>query len=152
MGFVYRKYAPTETRVTEGRRFQPMAPGALRAPQTPGEVPDISHIPGHRDLPIPLPTNGPSRPSAEYHTSQGIMHVYDRHEDPLDADRWTMALPSQAERNRATPVMLKPARPQGNYLLGGTAEGKRLTAQLAAAEAERAALVAQAEAPAEPGK
>lgn len=142
MAFVTRKFAPTGQVPTGERPMAPHAPGAVRSPQTPGEVPDRSSVPEHGTLPVPLPPEGPELPLTEYGTSQRIMHVYDKKDlDPTDPKRFIQAPPSYEEMRKATPRLRQPLRPMPGFALNG---GSRLPSdELAAlnAAAEKETLV-----------
>lgn len=134
MGFVLRKYARTGDHVTEGRRFAPVAPGAVQSPQQPGQVPDVSTVPERGVLPVAIPAEGARRPTTQYETAEEILHVWDATgKDVLDPDRFTQALPSYEEQRKADPWRRKPARPIPGYAL--SVSGSRLSEQLAALEA-----------------
>lgn len=143
MAFVLRKYAKTGDKVTEGRRFAPMAPGAIRSPQQPGQLPDVSTVPERGVLPVPIPEEGPRRPATQYRTAQEILGVFDATgkdvDDPERFEQIHAAPPSYEEQRKATPWKRKPARPQAGYALHTS--GLRLSEQLnaLAAEAEHAA-------------
>jgi hypothetical protein len=143
MAFVLRKYAKTGTKLTEGRIFAPVAPGAVMSPQQPGQVPDVSGVPERGVLPVPIPEEGPRRPSTQYRTAQEIVNVFDATgKDVLDPERFEqfhVAPPSQEEQRKATPWKRKPARPQAGYALHTS--GTRLSEQMnaLAAEAEHSA-------------
>lgn len=131
MGFVFRKYATTGETVTEGRRFAPMAPGAVQSPQQPGQLPDVSLIPGKDVLPVAIPEEGPQRPATQYKTAEEILHVWESTgKDVLDPARFVQALPSYEEIRKADPKKRKPARPISGYALSPS--GSRLSEQLAA--------------------
>lgn len=131
MGFVFRKYAQTGEHITEGRRFAPMAPGAIQSPQQPGMLPDVSLIPGKGELPVQIPAEGASRPTTQYETAQEILHVWDATgKDVLDPDRFVQALPSYEEIRKAHPWVRKPSRPSAGYAL--SVSGLRLSEQLSA--------------------
>lgn len=131
MGFVFRKYASTGEHVTEGRRFAPMAPGAIQSPQQPGMLPDVSLIPGKDVLPVVIPEEGPHRPTTQYHTAEDILHVWESTgKDVLDPDRFVQAPPSFEEVRKAYPWKRKPARPIIGYAL--STNGSRLSEQVAA--------------------
>lgn len=143
MAFVLRKYAKTGDKVTEGRTFAPVSPGAVRSPQQPGQLPDVSTVPEHGILPVPIPEEGPRRPSTQYRTAQEILDVFDATgKDVLDPERFEqihVSPPSYEEQRKATPWRRKPVRPQAGYALHTS--GSRLSEQLnaLAAEAEHAA-------------
>lgn len=134
MGFVLRKYAPTGEKVREGRKFAPVAPGALQSPQQPGQLPDISSVPERGVLPVPIPEEGPRRPATQYKTAQDLLRVWENSgKDVLDAERFEQAPPSYEERRKALPWLRKPVRPVENYAL--SVSGTRLSEQLGALEA-----------------
>lgn len=131
MGFVFRKYADVGEKVLDGRRFAPMAPGAVQSPQQPGQLPDVSLLSGKDVLPVPVPVEGPLRPTTQYHTAQEILNVYDASgKDVLDPDRFVQAPPSYEETRKAQPWVRKPARPISGYAL--SVSGSRLSEQIAA--------------------
>lgn len=134
MGFVLRKYAKTGDKVLEGRRFAPVAPGALQSPQQPGQIPDISSVPERGELPVPIPEEGPRRPATQYSTAQDLLDVFGNSgKDVLDPKRFEQAPPSYEERRKALPWLRKPVRPIQGYAL--SVSGARLSEQLAALEA-----------------
>lgn len=143
MAFVFRRYAKTGEKVAEGRIFAPVAPGAVYSPQQPGQLPDVSTVPERGVLPVPIPEEGPRRPSTQYRTAQEILDVFDATgKDVLDPQRFeqfSVAPPSYEEQRKATPWRRKPARPQAGYALHTS--GSRLSEQVnaLAAEAEHAA-------------
>lgn len=139
MGFVLRKYAKTGDNVLEGRRFAPVAPGAIQSPQQPGQLPDVSSVPERGVLPVPIPEEGPRRPATQYKTAEDLLHVWESTgKDVLDPDRFVQALPSYEEIRKEHPWKRKPVRPIPGYAL--SVSGSRLSEQLAAlgAEAEEA--------------
>jgi hypothetical protein len=113
------------------------------SPQQPGQVPDVSGVPERGVLPVPIPEEGPRRPSTQYRTAQEIVNVFDATgKDVLDPERFEqfhVAPPSQEEQRKATPWKRKPARPQAGYALHTS--GTRLSEQMnaLAAEAEHSA-------------
>lgn len=134
MGFVLRKYAKTGDKVLEGRRFAPVAPGALQSPQQPGQIPDISSVPERGVLPVPVPEEGPRRPATQYKTAEDLLDVFGSSgKDVLDPTRFVQAPPSYEERRKALPWLRKPARPIEGYAL--SVSGARLSEQLAALQA-----------------
>jgi hypothetical protein len=143
MAFVLRKYAKTGKKESEGRNFAPVAPGAVRSPQQPGERPDVSTVPERGVLPVPIPEEGPRRPATHYGSAQEIADVFDATgKDVLDPERFEqihVAPPSQEEVRKALPWKRKPARPQAGYALH--THGSRLSEQTnaLAAEAEHSA-------------
>ena len=144
MAFVLRKYAKTGDKVTEGRRFAPMAPGAIQSPQQPGQLPDVSSVPERGELPVPIPAEGPRRPATQYLTAQERLKVWESTgKDVLDPERFVQAPPSYEETRKALPWTRKPARPIAGYAL--SVSGSRLSEQVAALAAESES----AEAPAE---
>lgn len=135
MAFVLRKYAKTGDHVTEGRRFAPVAPGAVGSPQQPGQIPDISTVPERGQLPVAIPEEGPRRPATQYKTAEEILHVWDATgKDVLDPERFTQALPSYEERRKAMPWTRKPVRPSEGYAL--SVSGSRLSETLAQVSAD----------------
>lgn len=134
MGFVLRKYAKTGEKKLEGRRFAPVAPGALQSPQQPGQLPDISSVPERGVLPVPIPEEGPRRPATQYKTAEDILQVWESTgEDVLEAKRFEQEPPSYEETRKALPWLRKPVRPVEGYAL--SVSGSRLSEQLAALEA-----------------
>lgn len=147
MGFVLRKYAQTETRVLEGRRFAPVAPGAVQSPQQPGQLPDVSSVPERGVLPVPIPAEGPRRPATQYATAEDLLHVWERTgKDVLDPERFAqihVSPPSYEETRKALPWQRKPVRPIPGFAL--SINGSRLSDQLTAlaAQAESAEVAAE---------
>lgn len=134
MGFVLRRYAKTGDKVLQGRRFAPVAPGAIQSPQQPGQLPDVSSVPERGDLPVAIPEEGPRRPETQYSTAQEILDVFENTgKDVLDPERFVQAPPSYEETRKAYPWIRKPARPTPGYAL--SVSGARLSEQLAALEA-----------------
>lgn len=134
MGFVLRRYAKTEEKVLEGRRFAPMAPGAIQSPQQPGQLPDVSSVPERGVLPVPIPEDGPRRPATQYLTAEELLHVFESSgKDVLDPERFVQAPPSYEETRKALPWVRKPTRPTAGYAL--SVSGARLSEQLAALQA-----------------
>lgn len=134
MGFVLRKYAKTGDKVLQGRRFAPVAPGAIQSPQQPGQLPDISSVPERGELPVGIPAEGPRRPETQYSTAQERLDVYGNSgKDVLDPERFVQAPPSYEETRKAYPWIRKPARPSAGYAL--SVSGSRLSEQLAALDA-----------------
>lgn len=139
MGFVLRKYAKTGDKVVDGRRFAPVAPGAVQSPQQPGQLPDVSSVPERDVLPVPIPVDGPRRPATQYHTAQEILRVWERSgKDVLDPERFVQAPPPYEETRKALPWQRKPVRPIPGFAL--STNGSRLSEQLnaLAAQAESA--------------
>lgn len=134
MAFVLRKYAKTGDQVTEGRRFAPMAPGAIQSPQQPGQLPDVSTVPERGVLPVPIPEEGPRRPATQYGTAQEILDVFEATgKDVLDPERFEqfhVSPPSYEERRKALPWMRKPVRPIPGFALH--INGSRLSEQVQA--------------------
>ena len=137
MGFVLRKYANTGDKVLEGRRFAPVAPGALQSPQQPGQLPDVSSVPERGVLPVPIPEEGPRRPATEYLTAEDRLGVWEATgKDVLDGERYEqfhVSPPSYEETRKELPWQRKAVRPIPGYAL--SVNGSRLSEQLAALEA-----------------
>ena len=134
MAFVLRDMAKIGDTPRRERANVPPAPGAVRSPQIPGQVPDRSSVPEHGELPVPLPTEPVRHPKVEYRTAQRIMGVYSaRDGNDNDPARFEQATASYEELRKAEPRLRTPARPSAGYAL---AEGTRLAspglAQLAA--------------------
>lgn len=146
MAFVERKFARAGQTETSGRFYAPMAPGAVDSPQEPGEVPDRSSVPGHDELPVAIPEEGPRRPLTEYKTAQRIMGVYAKEDlDPLDPERFVQAPPGYEEIRKLNPIQRQPLRPIAGYALH--VSGTRLNTQLAELAAE-----SDADRPIDPGQ
>jgi hypothetical protein len=124
MAFVLRKAASAGDPLSSGRATAPAAPGAVRSPQIPGEVPDRSSVPDQGVLPVPAPTGATRRPLTEYTSAQGIMGVYaptpGKEDDPA---RFEQATVSYEELRKANPALRTPARPSAGYAL---ADGARI--------------------------
>ncbi|HWV25553.1 MAG TPA: hypothetical protein VNZ58_15320 [Thermomicrobiales bacterium] len=119
MGFVTRRFAQAGKNVSTGRFFAPPAPGAVKSPQVPGEVPDRSTIPDEGVLPVPAPAiQGEStRPLTQYGTAEEIMGVYQK-KDVSDPNRFEQTPPSPEEQRKAFGGMLRtPQRPTAGYAL-----------------------------------
>ncbi len=135
MAFVLKKAAKPGDPIDPRRTNAPLAPGANRSPQVPGQVPDRSSVPGHGQLPVDLPTAEVVRPRSEYGTSQQIMGVYSvRDGNENDPARFEQATVSYEEIRKANPALRTPVRPAAGYALS---EGTRI------ANPELAALSAQ---------
>lgn len=137
MGFVLRRYAKTGDKVLEGRRFAPVAPGATQSPQQPGQLPDVSTVPERGVLPVPIPEEGPRRPSTQFKTAEDRLNIWEATgKDVLDPERYEqfhVSPPSYEELRRALPWQRKPVRPIPGFAL--STNGSRLSDQLAALEA-----------------
>lgn len=121
MAFVTRRFAEAGSRVSAGRYFAPPAPGAVKSPQIPGEVPDRSTIPDEGVIPVPPPEiQGESRrPETQYGTAQEIMGVYEK-KDVSNPERFEQTPPSPEEQRKAFGGMLRtPQRPMPGYALAG---------------------------------
>jgi hypothetical protein len=134
MAFVHKTMAKIGDPLDADRARFPQAPGAVRSPQIPGQVPDRSSVPDHDELPVALPTEPVRRPKVEYSTAQRIMGVFSAtEENATDPARFEQATASYEELRKADPALRTPMRPTGGYAL---AEGDRLAspklAQLAA--------------------
>lgn len=133
MAFVTRRFANAGQPLPADRYFMPAAPGAMKSPQVPGEVPDRSTIPDHGVLPVPAPAvQGESkRPLTQYGTAEEIMGVYDK-KDVTDPTRFEQTPPSPEEQRKAFAGMLRtPQRPTPGYALaGGTRMPNSRLAQL----------------------
>ncbi|MBA3276262.1 MAG: hypothetical protein H0T72_10745 [Chloroflexia bacterium] len=125
MAFVLKKAAKPGDPIDPNRSNAPLAPGANRSPQVPGQVPDRSSVPAQGDVPVELPTGEVRRPLAEYGTAQRIMGVYeatDGNED--DPARFEQTTVSYEELRKADPSLRTPVRPTPGYAL---AEGTRIS-------------------------
>lgn len=141
MAFVTRKFARTGAPVSAGRHHAPPAPGAMKSPQVPGEVPDRSTIPDEGVLPVPPASvqGEPMRPLTQYGTAEEIMGVFDK-KDISDPTRFEMEPPSPEERRKAFGGMLRtPQRPMPGYALAGGTRmpNSRLAVLQADADAKR---------------
>lgn len=135
MAFVLKKMAKPGALPDADRANTPMAPGGIRSPQIPGQVPDRSSVPGHAEDAIDLPTGEVRRPQSEYGTAQRIMGVYEAR-DGNDADpaRFEQTTVSYEELRKANPALRTPVRPTAGYAL---ADGTRIAnPNLAALNAE----------------
>lgn len=124
MAFVQGKSTRPEENEDSHRGPMVKAPGAVRSPQMPGEVPDRSSIPEEGVLPVPPPAGPVVRPLTEYGSAQRIMGVYaatDGNED--DPARFEQATASYEEMRKANPALRTPARPSPGYALS---DGTRL--------------------------
>lgn len=145
MAFITRRFANAGKPLPSGRLFMPEAPGAVKSPQIPGEVPDRSTIPEEGVLPVPSVETEPLRPLTEYGTAQEIMGVYKK-KDITDPSRFEQTPPVYEEQRKAFAGALRtPLRPTAGYALTG---GTRMpNARLAALQAE-----SEAERPFDPGE
>lgn len=119
MAFVLRKSARPGDPIEPGRRPVPEAPGAVKSPQIPGQVPDRSEVPGEGVLPVPAAEN-PRPPTTEFGTAQRIVRIYaakDGNDD--DPARFELGPTSYEERRNAYPALGTPKRPTSGYQLGG---------------------------------
>jgi len=126
MAFVLKKAAKPGDLPDAERANAPMAPGATRSPQVPGQVPDRSSVPEHGHLPPPLPAGEVRRPKVESSSAQGIMGVYEAHDgNETDPARFEQATASYEEVRKADPGLRTPVRPTAGYALG---DGTRVSA------------------------
>lgn len=124
MAFIFRKAARLGDPIDPDRINAPLAPGASRSPQIPGEVPDRSSVPGEGVLPVPAPVGEVRRPRSEYGTAQRIMGVFAPTEGKDDdPSRFEQTTASYEELRKANPALRTPARPTAGYAL---TEGTRL--------------------------
>jgi len=125
VAFVLRKSVQPKEVIDSHRGPIPEAPGAVRSPQMPGEVPDRSSVPEHDALPVPPPAGLVRRPLTEYGSAQRIMGVYapteGKEDDPARFEQTTAAY---EEMRKANPALRPPARPSPGYALS---EGTRIT-------------------------
>lgn len=124
MAFVLRKSTRPGDPIEAGRRPVPEAPGAVKSPQIPGQVPDRSEVPGEGVLPVPAAVD-PRPPTTEFGTAQRIGRLYapkDGNED--DPTRFELGPTSYEERRNAFPALGTPDRPTSGYQLG---DGIRLS-------------------------
>jgi hypothetical protein len=136
VAFVLRKSARPGDPIEAGRRPVPEAPGAVKSPQIPGQVPDRSEVPGEGVLPVPAAVD-PRPPTTEFGTAQRIARLYapkDGNDD--DPARFELGPTSYEERRNAYPALGTPKRPTAGYQLGG---GTRLSLAPAAVSAGEAA-------------
>lgn len=124
MAFVLRKPARPGEPIDTERVNAPDAPGAVRSPQIPGEVPDRSSVPGEGVLPVPRSSGEVRRPIAEYGSAQRIMGIYTategKDDDPARFEQTTAAY---EELRKANPALRGPVRPSPGYALS---EGMRI--------------------------
>ncbi|MDQ3657631.1 MAG: hypothetical protein M3457_21460 [Chloroflexota bacterium] len=124
MAFVSKKAAKPGDPLNPHRSNAPLAPGANRSPQVPGQVPDRSSVPSHGELPVDLPTGEVRRPIAEYGSAQRIMGVYEASDgNENDPARFEQTTVSYEELRKADPSLRTPVRPTLGYAL---AEGTRI--------------------------
>lgn len=124
MAFVIRKASRPGDPLDSEHASGPVAPGAVRSPQTPGEVPDRSSVPDRGVLPVPPATGETRRPRTEYGSAQRIMGVYvpvpGKEDDPARFEQTTV---SYEELRKANPSLRTPVRPSAGYAL---ADGTRI--------------------------
>lgn len=124
MAFEQRKSTRPEEVIDSHRGPMPKAPGAVRSPQMPGEVPDRSSIPGEDVLPVPPPSGPVVRPLTQYGSAQEVMGVYAATDTNVDDPaRFEQATASYEEMRKANPSLRPPARPSPGYVLS---DGTRL--------------------------
>ena len=136
MAFVLRKSTRPGDPIEPGRRPVPEAPGAVVSPQSPGQVPDRSEVPGEGVLPVP-PADNPRPPATEFGTAQRIARLHapkDGNED--DPARYEVGAASYEETRKAYPALRIPARPTRGYQL---ADGSRMALGTPALEGPDAA-------------
>ena len=124
MAFLPKDAAQPGDPIDPHRANVPGAPGATLSPQVPGQVPDRSSVPGHRELPVDLPSGEVRLPATEYGSAQRIMGVYaasDGNRD--DPARFEQATATYEEMRKADPSLRTPVRPTAGYAL---AEGTRI--------------------------
>ncbi len=124
MAFVLKTMAKVGDELDPSKARYPHAPGAARSPQVPGQVPDRLSVPGHNELPVPMPTEPVRRPLTEYGTSQRVMGVFAAKDgNDRDPARFEQATASYEELRKANPALRTPARPTPGYAL---ADGSRI--------------------------
>jgi hypothetical protein len=139
MAFVAKKTARPGDPIVNGRAPFPAAPGGVRSPQIPGQVPDRSSVPDHGELPVAMPVGEVRRPLVEYGTSQRIMSVYAKWDgDPTDPARFEQATASYEELRKTDPKLRTPVRPTAGYALsdGTRASHPELAALAAGADSD----------------
>ena len=139
MAFVAKKTARPGDPIVSGRSPFPAAPGAVRSPQVPGQVPDRSSVPDHGQLPVDMPVGEVRRPLVEYGTAQRIMGVYAKWDgDPTDPARFEQATASYEELRKTDPSLRTPVRPTAGYALsdGTRASHPDLAALAAGADSD----------------
>lgn len=134
MAFVLKKAAKPGDLPKAERGNAPMAPGAIRSPQIPGQVPDRSAVPDHGQLPPPPPSGEVRRPKTEYGSAQRIMGVYEaRDGNETDPARFEQTTATYEEIRKANPSLRTPVRPTAGYALSdGTRIANPGLAQLSA--------------------
>ncbi len=118
MAFVAKKAAKPGDPLNPHRSNAPLAPGANRSPQIPGQVPDRSSVPSHEDVPLVPPAGEVRRPKVEYGSAQRIMGVYEAWDgNDTDPARFEQTTVSYEELRKADPSLRTPVRPTAGYAL-----------------------------------
>lgn len=94
-----------------GPRQPTIAPGAVRSPQVPGQVPDRSSVPGQYAVRFAAAPNAP-KPLTEQGTAQGILRLFQpKPGQELKPEDFEQAPPSYEEQRKAYLNLLPPVRP-----------------------------------------
>ena len=116
MAFVLRKSARPGDPVKPGRRPVPKAPGAVKSPQIPGQVPDRSEVPGEACCRFRLLSTAPPRPSSAPRSY--CAHLCPDGRQRGRSARFELGPTSYEERRNAYPALGTPVRPTSGYQLG----------------------------------
>lgn len=106
-------------KVSEGRAGprSPVAPGASKSPQRPGQTPDFTDIPGET-VALSPPIDGiPLRPLSQYGAAQEIMNMLPAPGEDAEPSDFEQSPASFQEQRKAYPWQLPPVRPASVFAL-----------------------------------
>jgi len=95
----------------------PPAPGAVRAPHRPGEVPDRSSVPGFRGVSVPPARRPILRPLTQYGTAQELWGVFPKPDEEAEPAEFEQATAAFEERRKAYPWQTPPLEPTPYFAL-----------------------------------